>query len=49
MRGLTQEEQATNFVTWQHIYEVQKRVAKVAVLLQERMLTTVPLITGESK
>lgn len=38
-RELTQEEQATNFVTWQHIYEVQKRVAKVAALLQERMLT----------
>lgn len=38
-RELTQEEQATNFITWQHIYEVQKLVQKVGILLHKRMLT----------
>lgn len=38
-RELTQEEQATNFITWQHIYEVQKLVQKTGMLLQKRMLT----------
>ena len=38
-RDLTQEEQATNFATFQHILEVQKRLSLVITMLQERMLT----------
>jgi hypothetical protein len=38
-RELTIEETAINFVTYQHIYEVQKLILKASQLLQKRMLT----------